>query len=62
MAPLIPTEATKIDYLFVGLYSKTPKFCMKNWKRPTIGDIEIYNLDPQLHQIFKPIRKFSALL
>ena len=32
-------------------------FAWKIKNRPTYGDFEIYVLDPQLHQIFKPIRK-----
>ena len=39
---------------------KNLKFCMKNEKRPTYRDYEKKNLDPQLYQIFKPIRKFSC--
>ena len=46
------------------LLKKSPEPC-KNWSfawkienRPTFGDFEKKNLDPQLHQIFKPIRKF----
>ena len=37
---------------------KNWSFAWKIEKRPTIGDFEIYFLDPQLHQIFNPIRKF----
>ena len=33
-------------------------FAWKIENRPTYGDFEKKNLDPQLHQIFKPIRKF----
>ena len=40
--------------------SKTWSFAWKIENRPTIGDFEIYFLDPQLHQTFKPIRKFSC--
>ena len=46
------------------LLKKSPEPC-KNWSfawkienRPTYGDFEKKILDPQLHQIFKPIRKF----
>ena len=45
------------------LLKKSPHPC-KNWSfvwkienRPTYCDFEIYNLHPDLHQIFKPIRK-----
>ena len=33
-------------------------FAWKIENRPTYGDFEKKILDPQLHQIFKPIRKF----
>ena len=46
------------------LLKKSPHPC-KNWSfvwkianRPIICDFEIYNLDPQLHQNFKPIKTF----
>ena len=38
--------------------AKTWSFEWKIESRPTYGDFEKKNLDPQLHQIFKPIRKF----
>ena len=38
--------------------SKTWSFAWKMENRPTTGDFEKKILDPQLHQIFKPIRKF----
>ena len=37
---------------------KTRSFAWKIENRPTYGDFEKKNLDPQLHQILKPIRKF----
>ena len=37
---------------------KKLKFCMKIENRPPYVDFEKKILDPQLHQIFKPIRKF----
>jgi len=37
---------------------KTRSFAWKNKNRPTYGDFEKKIPDPQLHQIFKPIRKF----
>ena len=37
---------------------KKLSFRSKNKNRPTYGDFEIYNFDPKLHQIFKPIRLF----
>ena len=40
---------------------KTRSFAWKIENRPTYGDLEKKkNLDPQLHQIFKSIRTFSA--
>ena len=36
----------------------TWSFAWKIENRPTYGDFEKKILDPQLHQIFKPIRKF----
>ena len=38
--------------------ARTWSFAWKIENRPTYGDFEKKNLDPQLHQIFKPIRKF----
>ena len=38
--------------------AKTSCFACKIENRPTYGDFEKKILDPQLHQIFKPIRKF----
>ena len=40
--------------------ARTWSFAWKIENRPTYGDFEKKNLDPQLHQIFKPIRKFSC--
>ena len=37
---------------------KTRSFAWKNKNRPTYEDFEKKIPDPQLHQIFKPIRKF----
>ena len=37
---------------------KKLSFRSKNKNRPTYCDFEIYNFDPKLHQIFKPIRLF----
>ena len=37
---------------------KTRSFAWKIENRPTYEDFEKKNLDPQLHQIFKPTRKF----
>ena len=40
-----------------------PKFCMKIKNFSTIiGDIEMYGLYPQIHQLFKPIGKILHAL
>ena len=40
---------------------KNWSFAWKIENRPTFRDFEIYNLDSQLHQIFKPIGKFFSI-
>ena len=55
-------EMTKIDQKKVPKRAprraKTWSFASKIENRPTYEDFEKKNLDPQLHQTFKPIRKF----
>ena len=47
----------KIDQKNHPAPQKTRSFAWKIENRPTYEDFEKKNLDPQLHQIFKPIRK-----
>ena len=53
-----PKNDQKMDPKNHPTPQKTRSFAWKIENRPTYGDFEKKNIDPQLHQIFKPIRKF----
>ena len=45
-------------FFYIKQLEKSWSFAWKIENRPTYGDFEKKILDPQLHEIFKPIRKF----